>query len=146
MKKLKELFIKTKKIALLSIVIVVLIIIGTIFALMPRNSKEDEIKDILKDLGKNFYENTYYDSLVKQYGEDKKNEILSNYQSQGITIDLNNIKRLNKDNEELKKVVNPKTKEECDGENTAVIIYTKSPYGKKDYTIEVKLDCGTNEK
>ena len=30
-------------------------------------------------------------------------------------------------------------------ENTKVIIYPKSPYGKKDYTIEVDLVCGLED-
>ena len=30
----------------------------------------------------------------------------------------------------------------CNTTSTRAIIYPKSPYGRKDYTIKVELDCG----
>ena len=34
----------------------------------------------------------------------------------------------------------------CNNKTTRAIIYPKSPYGKKDYKVEVELDCGFDKK
>ena len=47
-----------------------------------------------------------------------------------------------KSQDEVKSMVNSKTKAECDKKESTVTIYPEKPYGKSNYKIEVNLECG----
>lgn len=139
-------FVKSdKRIVVTVIIILVLILLGTILAFTVGSSVAFNLESEMKEMGKDFYENFYYSELNKS--EEDKKEFLSKFQSLGIKINLSNLARSNKkDNEEkIKNFVNPKTKEPCDLENSMVIIYPKSPFGQTDYSMEVKLVCGLED-
>lgn len=104
----------------------------------------------MKELGKVYYEEVYYSSFNK---EDERNEFLAKYTTLGIKTDLSNLVRsvaskndLPSSEEILAKFVNKKTGKECNRTNTKVFFYPTKPYGVKDYKIDVKVDCGFEEK
>lgn len=146
MQKTKNFINTNKKIIMIISGIIVAIAVFLIgFMFLSGNSREKELKELLEGMGRDFYENFYYDGLKKEDAE--KEAFLKKYESQGIKIDLNNLSRFNpKVNEtKVKEFVNPKTEKPCDKEKSKVIIYPKSNYGKKDYDIKVELVCGFTE-
>lgn len=130
-----------KKIGIIigSVVLVVAIVVGIILFL--NKSNEEQLTKNLNTLGKQFYEDFYYPSQENSQEDVKK--FFKQYEVSGIKVNLENIAKANKIDEELVKgMVNNKTKKECDKTNSYVIFYPKKPYGKTNYTIEVNLECG----
>lgn len=105
-------------------------------------SQERTLTKRLKELGKDFYENYYFDQLGKD--KEQRDELLKRYTDNGLQVSLNNIARLKvKDKDKiLSEFVNKRTKKSCNGSETIVKIIPKEPFGKEDYTIEVDLICG----
>lgn len=130
-----------KRILITGVIILFLIVLGTFLALTV-GSTAFNLESELRVMGSDFYENFYYDQLNKS--EEEKVKLLSQYSSIGLKVNVDNLVRSNKEvnEEKVKGFINPKTKEECDLENTKVIIYPKSPYGKTDYDMEVQIECG----
>jgi len=126
--------------ALIVIIAIVLIIIFTF-----KESEEDKLNDMLKELGINFYENFYYDQVGTN--DTEKKEFVEKYETIGIKVNLDNLSRIDSDDTKkiVDKFVNSKTKKECDKLNTRVIIYPKSPYEKDSYDIKTELVCGFDE-
>lgn len=155
MNKIKD-FIKDKKklaIILGGAIILIAVILLVIFVLIPNIGNSEEkvetnLENMLKEMGKEFYENYYYDNAGKT--DEERTNFLTRFESIGIKVDLDNLGRVNggANKDKIAEFVNPSTKEACDTKNTKVIIYPKGNYGKKDYTLEVQLDCGfeNNEK
>ena len=104
---------------------------------------DKEIKKILSDIGKDFYENFYYD----QIDPTDKVSFLSEYDTLGIKVNLKNLYIFVENESEndttnynqLNKINNQETKRQLDEENTKVIFYPTSPYEKNSYTMKVKL-------
>lgn len=131
---------KEKKILLIIITVSVLVIIGVILFVAFRTNKTELNKE-LENVGRNFYENYYYNQVGKDTKE--RAEFLSQFKEVGVKVDLENLIRASENKEELqKKFVNSKTNEQCNQTNTKVTIYPKDPFGQKDYTIETVVDCG----
>lgn len=144
MENVKELVKPNKKIIMIVsalLVVIVVLIVGFIF-LTGTMSKEKELKKLLEDMGREFYENQYYEKTKPT--DEERREFIKSYSKLGIKINLNNLGRL--DGDKLKEFVNPKTKEACDAEKSKVTIYPTEKYGKKDYKIEVELVCGFDKK
>ena len=135
-------FSKKRNIIICAVVLVVVIILCIFVFGNSGERKKNELENELKALGKDFYENFYYDLVVRDNGV----ETISKYSLIGIKVNLDNISRCTTCNtESIKKFVNPKTKKECDMNESKAIIYPKEPYGKTDYTIEAELSCGFEE-
>lgn len=127
--------------------IALFIVIATVlFVVFNKPSNKKELETSLTEMGKSFYENFYYEQIGSS--ADERSTLLSKFTTIGIKIDLDNLGRYNNGefSDEIKEFKNNKTDEKCNKTNTKVIIYPKSPYGKTDYKIEVKLDCGFDEK
>lgn len=124
-------------VALVAIIVVVAVVIFT-----GGPNQESKLKNKLELLGSDFYENFYYEQIGSTQGE--KEEFLAKFKDLGIKVNLDNlIRHKNEEQAELQKeFVNEKTNQECNAQNTKVVIYPKESYGKKDYKIEVILDCG----
>lgn len=127
--------------------ILAIAVIVTIVVLVVNGNKnnEKELNAKLEELAAIFYEGFYYDSMVKNYGVDQ----VANYANVGIKVSLDNLIRssgLNKDQELRDFFVNSKTKEPCDKDNTKVTIYPQDPYEKKDYKVDIILECGFEKK
>ena len=139
--KISELL-KNKRIRIISCSLILLILIVIIVLIILNNtSYEAKLKKELTNMGKDFYENYYYPGLGNI---DKKDEILKNMSTIGIKVNLNNLVTYNnkKNEDKLEMFKNDKTKNECNKEETKVIIYPEKPYNNDNYKIEVRLDCG----
>ncbi len=137
------------KITLKKIIFMILIFIiaGVLFFILKNNinNQEKNLRNLLKQMGSDFYENYYYDALDDDVSI--RQTFLKKYETIGIKINLDNLSRYsalnNRDN--LEKFVNNKTNQECDKIDTKAIIYPKYPFEKKSYEIDVELSCGFDE-
>lgn len=138
---------KNKKwlIIIISAIIIIGVIVTVLLTTGNNNSQEKELTVKMEEMGKDFYENFYYDKIGST--DEERATFLAKYETLGIKIDLDNLSRYaNADSDEvIKEFVNEKTKEECDKTNTRVIIYPKRPYSKDSYDLVVELECGFNE-
>lgn len=131
----KELVNDKKKLGIviggLVLLIIVIIVLSNIIGKANDKKNVETIEETLTSLGKEFYEEHYHVNF-----EDPKQ--LANFKDTGLNIsitDLNVILPLDKD---MKERLNNK---ECNLDNTKIIIVPKSPYGVKDYSLEVELAC-----
>lgn len=140
MGKIKGLFSKenrTKTILAIVGIVVVIAAVVCLFLFGPFNKGkriEKKLNNRMQELGKDFYENYYYDQVGKDF--------VKNYEANGIKVDLNNLARLNSNDSDaiIGEFKNAKG-EACNANNTKVTIYPKDPYEKTNYEIKVTLDC-----
>ncbi len=142
---------KTKIIGIVIISIILLLVIGLLvysfcFSNSAKESKQIKMLNTeLEKMGKDFYENYLYPQIDKE-AKDKNGlaSILGVYKDIGITVNLETLGVYNNkiNSDKISKFINHQTKEVCNKTNTFVKIYPKGEYGKNDYTLEVKLDCG----
>lgn len=134
---------KTLAILVALLIVVILVVLLVVFG---KKSNEKELESSLNKMGSSFYENFYYEQIGSS--ADDRTSLLSKFSTIGIKIDLENLGRYN-DGEfkkDIKEFKNSLTGEKCNQTKTKVIIYPKSPYGKKDYKIETELSCGFKDK
>ncbi len=145
MEKIKDLLEEKKMLVIGGGVLAVIIITILFVIIWTSGNSAKKLENSLKEMGKDFYENYYYDQTGKT--QEERAKFLAKYASIGIKINLDNLGRYNSNinKEKIAEFVNSKTKESCNKENTKVIIYPKESYGKNDYTLEVELDCGFEE-
>ncbi len=135
-----------KTLIIIASILVVVLVVLTVFILNPfakSASQEEDMKKKLETMGAEFYEDFYY-KQIDSLGEEKA-DFLKKYETLGIKVDLGNLSRYkgqNDSEEILKEFVNKETNKACDKNKTQVIIYPQSPYDKKSYKLEVKLECG----
>ena len=104
-------------------------------------TQEERLTRYLEEMGAEFYENFYYDSL----SENQRKEFLQKYSEIGIKVNLDNLSRFNGNQVEEKVSEFKNGEQECDKENTKVIIYPQDEFNKKDYKLETILVCGFEE-
>jgi len=133
---------KVNKKRVIFIAIILILFIGVITFVFLHNTNEKKLERSLRDMGKDFYENYYYDQTGET--EKEKEAFLAKFKTVGIKVNLDNLSRYkNEENaEKIKAFVNKDTKKECNKETTRVIIYPQEKYGKTDYDLKVELDCG----
>lgn len=132
-----------KKKLLIIIGAAVLVVAGVVVALvlLLGGGNEKKLTSNLTTLGKQFYEEFYYPSQEKSQSDVK--EFVKKFEKTGIKVNLENIAKVSKVDQELvKEMVNKKTKETCNKTESYVVIKPKKPYGKTDYEITVNLECG----
>lgn len=133
-----------KKMKMLGIAVVVLVGISGVFYTVSNSNPGNKLSKELETVGRDFYENMYYDHIVANKSDEEVKDFFSRFMEIGIKVDLDNLARF--DAEKYPNLadgfVNKKTKEPCHTVNTKVIIYPFEPFGKGDYTIESELDCG----
>ncbi|MCI8466725.1 MAG: hypothetical protein HFI08_00810 [Bacilli bacterium] len=127
-------------------IIIIIAIILLIVLLLQNNNEEATLKKYMKEMGVSFYEDLYYEQIGKN--DEERAKFLKNYTDLGIKINLDGLSRYKteENKEKLDAFVNSKTKEECHKQNSKVIIYPQEPFGKKDYRMEIILECGFEEK
>lgn len=139
---------KNKKQSILigSISLLLLIAVVIILIVCLTTGKEKKLIKNIEDMGRDFYENLYYEQVGKN--EEERAAFLKDFVDIGLKINLDGLSRYKteENQEKINEFVNPKTKEACDKENSKVIIYPKEPFGKSDYQIEVNLECGFDKK
>lgn len=124
------------------LILLVGIIITSVIVLNNNRTNEEELKKEITKLGKDVYENNYYQVIGSD--DESRASNLSLYKDTGIKFNLDNLATMSSLEEDkvLDKFVNSKTGEKCDAKKSRVIIYPKESYKQKDYTIEVELECG----
>lgn len=134
-----------KKVLVILAIILIAVIVVLLFVVFGKKSNEKELNTSLSEMGKNFYENFYYEQIGSS--ADERTSLLSKFTTIGIKIDLENLERYNDGEfkDEIKEFKNSLTGEKCNKTKTKVIIYPKAPYGKTDYKVETELDCGFEE-
>jgi len=139
---------KSIKKGLLLVVGLALIIIIIVACILILGNNEKKLKKELESMGVTFYEDYYYDMLKDKYKDNETGfkEYLSGYKEQGFKVDLENLAETNNMKDKLDDFVNSKTKEKCDKNKTMIIIHPKEDYGKKDYTMDITLVCGFEDK
>lgn len=107
---------------------------------------EIKIKNRIIGIGKDFYENTYYQTIV-DYNNANDVNLFEERIETGFRFSFAVLSRSSDEYEEIiAEFHNDETMEPCDLDSSIVVIYPISPYGKKDYSIGVDLVCGfTNE-
>ncbi len=100
-------------------VLLILIMMLSLF-MFKKDNQEEELNQLLKQLGSEFYEEFYYDKVGNNL-EERKN-FLEKYKDIGIKINLENLSRYNleQNKDSLAKFVNKKTNQECDKTNTVL--------------------------
>lgn len=137
---------KKKNMVGICVVAVVLIVAFVVVFLLTKGfgkSLEEELSDSLTKMGEEFYTEFYYVEISKNKSTTEVAESLEKFKDIGIKINLDNLSRYDngKNKDEIAKFKNEKGTA-CNVTNTRAIIYPKSPYGKKDYKVEVEFDCG----
>ncbi len=129
---------------------ILVVLVAIILIIVNCNNQEKKLSKYMKQLGKVYYEEIYLPSFKD---DATKEATLSKFTVTGINTDLENLVRavsnrngMPTDEEILAKFVNKKTDKKCNQSSTRIYFYPSEPYGTKDYKIEVKLDCGFNEK
>lgn len=133
-----------KKIILIIVLLIMLIGLGILIFILTedlRLPKEEKIVNELNSMGGQIYIEYYYPSILSGKNLDEVKEYLKDFETTGLKF---NLTELEKYSDEFKESVSnfKNGDKKCDKSNTMVIIYPKSPYGKSDFTIGVKLDCG----
>ena len=145
-KTVKKARLSKKQIAfLIGLIVSCLAIIGIIvYKLNNRENENQKLTLILENLGKDYYENSYYPHVKAKYGE-KIDEFLGKYVKTGIKIDLENLAKYRSDvlnvEEEVAKFKTNQNNKECDKAKTLFVIYPSLPYGQNDYTYLAILSC-----
>lgn len=122
------------KLALLMIIITIVIIVVTSF--MNNIGKVSKTGDVLEKMGVDYYENYLFPSIMEN--TETSATVLAQYAAEGIKITARDIVSMYKD---IDPEVFYKKGNYCDFLNTYVIIYPKSPYTVKDYTLKTNVSC-----
>jgi len=134
----------------LAVVIVLIVVFAVVYGCIKMfggsASQENKLTNSLKKMGEEFYTEYYYPEISKDKSSAEVTAVLEKFKDIGIKIDLDNLSRYNDgaNEEEIAKFKN--NGKACNNKTTRAIIYPKSPYGKKDYKVEVELDCGFDKK
>ena len=133
----------------LTVIIILIVVFAVVYALVKvlgGNSLENNLNKSLTKMGEDFYTEYYYPEISKDKSSAEVTAILEKFKDIGIKIDLDNLSRYNDgaNKDEIAKFKN--NGKACNQKTTRAIIYPKSPYGKKDYKVEVELDCGFAKK
>ena len=127
---------------LISIIILVLLVFAGIKIINNFKEKpKDELTLYLEEMGKEFYEEFYYEQLGSTKKE--KEEFLSLYQKLGIKISLDTLSKYkgNKFKDKINKFINKETNTVCNRGTTKVIIYPIAPYDRNSYKMVTEIEC-----
>ena len=152
MDKVKQMMENNKKIVIIGSIVIVVALVGLGICLAMNNNKSVKgpkvLTEYLDEIGRDFYENFYYDQIGKD--DQSRAAFVEKYKDIGFKFSIDNLSRWTtkdeaKDQKYAKMISefkNNETGEECDKDKTMLILYPVSPYGKKNYTVEVELACG----
>lgn len=134
---------RIKTIAIVCIIIsIILIMIGIGIIIKGNNGiKKDEMTLYLEKIGKEFYEDFYYEQLGNSLKE--KSSFLSQYKELGIKISLETISKYKENkNKDLSTIfVDKETNKVCNFNTIKVIIYPEEPYEKDSYKMVTDIEC-----
>jgi len=103
MKQIVDFVKNDKRILITGIIILFLIIIGTILAFTVGSSTAYTLENELREMGKDFYENFFYDEFNSS--ESEREEFLAKYGTIGFKVNLSNLVRTNKKVNEVNEIL-----------------------------------------
>ena len=141
----------SRKKLLVEIIIIVLFlsVVGYLIGLSyyEKPATEKELNNYLEKMGKDFYTTFYYKEVTNKKTKKEYQEYLKKFETIGIKVSLRNLSMYNNgENDTMIKRFKNESKEECDKDNTKVIIYPKYPYEKNNYEIKTVLKCNFDSK
>lgn len=120
------------------VLVIAILVCARVFA---KKTLEPKLSNSLSKMGETFYTEFYYEQVSNGKSSEEIANSLGNFKDIGIKIDLENLAKYSDDfKKEVANFKNVKG-EACNQKTTRAVIYPKAPYGKKDYKVEVELDC-----
>jgi len=113
-----------------------------IIKINPEQQKQEELTTHMKTLGSEFYTEILYKQLEEGRSEAEIKEFLQKHEDTGISVSLDNLDRTASDENKTKIAEFKYKDEDCDKDATKALIYPQAPFGREDYRVEVKLECG----
>lgn len=137
---------KTLKTVLMIITFIVICVFSVIVILSVKDKQrreEDKLYSSLNNVVKEFYKDYYYQVVLGDNDEDRKNNAES-YKNSGITYTLDELAKykINDEDSILSQFKNYRTNQPCDYKNTKITIYPHEPYGSEDIRVESNIVCG----
>lgn len=121
------------------IAVMIAVIVAIVVALLntPERTTTAKIQEIARD----YYENYYYDQLVKTSSAAGKtlDEALGHYSDVGFS--KVNLSQLFLFDGGRHRNIRSSITNYCDETNTTITIYPDAPYGRKDYHIDYNYSC-----
>lgn len=126
---------------ILTIIIIAMILVVSITTYSLIFTKENQIKWQFSKIATDYYENYYYQNLIKSSSNTEDiYKYLEDHHEKGLqNITLNIL--LSYDNQKISDHKNLLS-ENCDRNSTFIKIYPDPPYDKKSYHIEYTYSCG----
>ena len=131
-----------KKIAVIVIIVATVVVVGSLWSnqyFSPANRAKRELEILTKD----YYENFFYDLILREGGDNKNlTEIFQPYNENGMQpVLLRQLLLFDNSRHESsrKEFINDFYK--CDTNATSVRITPVAPYGRNDWTAEYNLSC-----
>lgn len=123
-----------KRIVILLSILFTFILIFIIIFLNSDTRKQKKINDYAIEVGSKFYTEFYYKNL--------NNELFEIFSEKGIKVSLEDLSNYDFLSEYFDNNVFYYEGNECDKENSMIIIYPKKPYLVNDFDIKISLNCG----
>ena len=137
---------KSKKALILIILIAAVAIAVTIFLIIkfnnPEKRKQEELTAHMETLGSDFYTETLFKQLEESRSEAEIKDFLQKHEETGISVSLDNLIRTASEENKTKLEDFTYKDEDCDKDATKALIFPQAPFGRDDYRIEVRLECG----
>ena len=127
------------------LLVAILVVAVILFLTMNNNQesrKQAQLTSHMEDLGGEFYTELLYGQLKDGRSEEELKEFLQKYEETGFNVSLDNLSRTASDEHKDKLEDFNYNDEACNKDTTRAFIYPQAPFGRDDYRIEVKLDCG----
>ena len=131
------------KVIILLVFVVILTVAGSVIYMKLYESKFFAERKF-EELSRNYYENSLYESFILEHDGEDLSEAFSKYQS-GFSVKLRQILNY----EFLENNTNYRSffdtdAYSCDTNNSIARFKARAPYGKKDYDVELELNCSKN--
>lgn len=129
------------KIMIISIILAMIVIAAVIIYIKLSESTFFAERKF-ESLGRNYYENSIYDELLKGHDEANLKSVFGKYKKSGLIVKLRQLLNdaLLKNGEDYRSLFETEHYS-CDTNKSKVIYRPHEPYGKKDYDAEFVLDC-----
>lgn len=115
--------------------IIVLVILLVIIIAISFNAEKRATRK-LNSFGKKFY-SYYYEERSDKKDVSKVKEFMSQYAEIGFTMKLKDLKVYLDGH----KIENYDSLKKCDEDKTKITVYPITPYGKKNFRVETKMEC-----
>jgi len=136
-------------IVIILVVVLALIVLAVLFVANngdQTSKKKEQLTTYLKEMGSEFYTESFYKQLDEGRSKEELFELLKKYEDIGVKVSLDTLSRTasDKNKERIKDFTYDGS--ECNRDNTKAIVFPQPPFGMNDYRVETELDCGFEDK